>query len=157
MPLTRRNLLTGAARAAFGGLALSGCGVFGRPAPPSPRPSPSRTDALLPVLAAERALLGQYDAVLARHPQLVPRLAAVRADHAAHLHALAAAASVRADSGGGHGVALAGPDAALATLRAAERAASLRAGAACLVAPAPRAALLGSIAACESAHAVLLR
>ncbi len=132
-----------------------------RPAPTaSPIPRPSRPTALLALVAAEHDLLAAYDATLARHPALLPRLAALRADHAAHLDALAAVARVRAGTplpantpANLPGVA----GAALAALRAAEAAAAARTGAACLAAPATQAALLGSIAACESAHRLLLQ
>lgn len=153
-------MLVLAARAVPGGLLLAGCGAFGRQAPrPSPRPSASsaqRPDPLLPLLAAERGLLSSYDAVLARYPQLLPRLAAVRADHAAHLDAL------RTLTGQHHQLPLpattapATASAAVAALRLAEEAAAARTGAACLAAPSSQAALLGSIAACESAHRLLL-
>ncbi len=147
---------------------LAGCSIFGRSsARPRSRPSPTRPDPVAPLLAGEQALLRTYDAVLARHPQLLPRLAPVRADHAAHLQSLQVVSGGTATGGSGAGARGPSPEpaptvptqpaAALATLRAAERSAAGRAGAACLGAPRSRVALLGSIAACESAHLVLLQ
>ncbi|PZS32222.1 MAG: hypothetical protein DLM59_08595 [Pseudonocardiales bacterium] len=159
MPLTRRRFLAGSLRVLGGGTALvaaSACDPLGRSGP-RPRRSPSPgPDPLLELLAAERALLSQYDVVLARFPA-APGAAAVRADHAAHVDALRALV---------HAPAAASPApvsppgttaAAVAMLRAAETSAAARATDACLAAPAARAALLGSIAACETAHLVLLR
>ncbi len=158
--LTRRRLirtglpfLGGAALAA-----LTGCDPLGRHLAPRPSPSPSGSDALLPVLSAEHALVKLYDDILARYPALAGRAGALRADHLAHLRSLGAI--VRgADPGPPAGPAFVpvSTAAALAALRAAEHAAATRTGLACLAAPRSRAALLGSVAACESAHLVLLR
>lgn len=165
MPLTRRSLLT--ALSAVLVAAPAGCTVFDdNSATTRATPSPRPPDPLLPLLAAESVLLAQFDATLARYPQLTGRLGAVRADHAAHLAALlgivrnplgspspAATSSVSPPAAAVPATAAA----AVATLRAAEVAAARRATAACLVAPPARVALLGSIAACESAHLVLVR
>lgn len=166
MQPTRRRLLVLAAQALPAGL-LAGCGLLDRsPARPTPRPSQRpqarRPDPLLALLAAERRLLGAYDDVLTRHPQLLARLAAVRADHAAHLDALRALTADRelalpSPTPASSSPPPASAGTALASLRAAEGSAAARTAAACLAAPSSQAALLGSIAACESAHLVLLR
>lgn len=165
MPLTRRSLL-----AAVGGVlvtAPTGCTLLhGESASPQASTSPPPPDPIVPLLGAESALLAQYDAALARHPQLAGRIGPVRADHAAHLDALRdiVKSPVENPSTGATPSPSATPmatsataAAALAALRAAESAAARRLAAACLTAPPARAALLGSIAACESAHQVLLR
>lgn len=151
-------------RALGAGLALSGaaaCDPLGRTARvPAPRHSPAAPDPLLELLAAERALLAQYDTVIARFPALT-RATAVRADHLAHVQALRLL--LRAPAGASPAPASvpvsvpASPSAALLALRAGEVAAAARNTAACIAAPSSRAPLLGSIAACESAHLVLLR
>lgn len=163
MPLTRRRLLAGSLRAGVGGLVVAGaaaCDPLGR-SHPTPRPDrPTAPDPLLELLAAERALLSQYDAVLARFPS-VASVTAVRADHAAHVDALRAVVRAPATSASASPTPpVAAPatlPAAMAALRAAEVSAAARTTAACIAAPASRAALLGSIAACESAHLVILR
>ena len=167
MPLTRRELLVALGAVVITGPA--GCTVFDdEPAPPlaSAPPSPPPPDLLLPLLAIEGALLAQYDATLARYPQLVSRAGPIRADHAAHLGALRAIVGTPATSESAPARPAASPPrivipatsaAALAVLRSAEAAAGRRLASACLSAPPARAALLGSIAACESAHLVLLQ
>jgi hypothetical protein len=147
-------------RALGGGLAIGGlsaCDPLGRPEPaPRPRRPAPPPDPVSALLAAERALLAQYDAVIARFPGL-RRAAAVRADHAAHVGALRTLVHAPV---AGTPVPVSVPAtaaAALAALRAAEVSAAARATAACVAAPASRAPLLGSLAACESAHLVLLR
>ncbi|MEP6695938.1 MAG: hypothetical protein ABJA34_03565 [Pseudonocardiales bacterium] len=159
MPLTRRRLLIRSLRAVGGGLALAGltaCDPPGR-SRPAPRPHrPPAPDPLLGLVAAEEALLGQYDAILAAFP-LVRAAAAIRADHAAHVAALRALSHAPAASPPAAVRAPGTVAGAVAALRAAEVSAAARTTAACLAAPAGRATLLGSIAACESAHLVLLR
>ncbi len=162
MPLNRRDFLTRSLPALAAGLAVAGtpaCDPLGQ-AGPKPRHSPAAVDPLLALLAEERALLGRYDAVIARFPRL-SRMVLVRADHAAHVQALQSLLHAPA-----HAMTHATPTpastpitarSALRALRAGEAAAAARATAACIAAPAARAALLGSIAACESAHLVLLR
>lgn len=162
VPLTRRSLL-----AAVGAVLVTtpaGCTLFdGKSANPRASAPPPAPDPLLPLLAAEAAVLALYDGVQARHPQLARRLSTLRADHAAHLDALrriirtpAANPSTPASPSTTPVAAPATPAAALAALRAAEVTAARRVSIACLTAPVERAALLGSIAACESAHLVLL-
>jgi hypothetical protein len=59
-------------------------------AAPHSTSSPLSADQLLAarVAVAEQALLAAYDAVVVAHPELAGRLAAFRADHAAHLNGL---------------------------------------------------------------------
>lgn len=158
MLLTRRQMLAGALQA-LAAVGLAGCRPFGRPAAhPKPHASPPQTDALLPLVVAERAVLKQYDDVLARYPQLLARVGVIRADHAAHLDALRGAlAGPDRPAPEGPAFAPATPAAALAGLRATEANAAARLATACAFAAPARAALLGSVAACESAHLVLLR
>ncbi|MEO6712624.1 MAG: hypothetical protein ABIM89_04250 [Mycobacteriales bacterium] len=164
MPLSRRNLLIVLGSALV--TAPTGCTLLdGGTATPRATPAPPPPDPLLPALVAENTMLVLYDNVLARYPQLAARLAPIRADHAAHLDALRAV--VRgAPAGRPSPSASAAPTpaavpstaaAAIVTLRAAELAASRLLSLACVTAPVDRAALLGSIAACESAHLVLVR
>jgi hypothetical protein len=173
--VSRRTVL--AAGLAAG--ALAGC-TGGSPAPAPAPTTPPPPDPLLAEHADEVLLLARYDATLARHPGLRPRLAGPRDDHARHVAALAgvlglpgaaATGSAAAGSppagadptgpdptgGGTPGpVVAATPAAALAALRAAERAAARARSAAALDAPAERAGLLAGIAASESSHLVVL-
>lgn len=122
-------------------------------------------DPFLALLAAEQLLVVRYDAALAMHPELAGRLSPLRADHAAHLSALRRAsrapparlsASPRPTANPSAKPVAATVPATLAALASAERTAVAAFGAACLTAPAARAMLLGSIAACESSHLVAL-
>ncbi|MGB9376565.1 MAG: hypothetical protein WCB04_03535 [Mycobacteriales bacterium] len=162
MPLTRRKLLM-----LFGGILVgvpAGCTLGGGDAKPSTNASPAAPDPLIGLLGAEHAMLALYDSVLARYPQLARQLGPVRADHAAHVEALRAAAGLASPNPSAQPSitprpVVAPPSAAagIAKLRAAETAAAGRLSRACLIAPVDRAPLLGSIAACESAHLVLVR
>ena len=175
--VARRSVLIGGAVGA--GLLAAGCTAAG---PSSPAPTtPAPPDPLLAELADERRLVAGYDATIARHPALRARLTAVRDDHAAHAAALvtalgpaappspaapAATASPTASpgvapstgtesSGGGTRVP-ATPAAAVAVLRAAERAAASARGTAALTAPPDRARLLAGISASEASHVAVL-
>ena len=136
---TRRAVLT-----ADVGAAVARC----RPGP-EPRAGRPDPDAAVRAraAAAEHALLATYDAVLAAHPDLAPRLSAPRAEHAAHLAALR------------HGPAP-GPTASerpSGDLVALERRAAADRLADCLTASDPALArLLASIGACEAVHAATL-
>jgi hypothetical protein len=180
--VTRRRVLASGLAGGLGLLGLLGpvgCtpsapGTGGTPCPcppPAGQPTvPPAPDPLLAELADEERLLALYDAVVARHPALRPRLAAPRADHAQHVDALrrlldasgtAAPPSSAAQSSGPAGTAgpprvAATPPAALAALRAAERAAAGSRGAAALAAPSDRAGTLASISAAEATHVVVL-
>jgi len=178
----RRRLLAAGAGAAVTALAgVSGCGLL-RP-DPTPTPSP---DPLEPLLAGAVALVTRYEAVIARLPQLAGRLAPLRDAHLVHVSELAAligrpppvtgAAANPATAGSAPpnpataAPATANPTTAnpaaadpatvpgaVAELRGAELAAQRAAAEACLAAPARRAGLLGTIAACRATHAEVLR
>lgn len=164
-PAVRRRDLLGAALGTAGLALVAGC--TGTP-PPRPRPSPTPTgpDPQLADLENEQALLAAYDATLRAHPKLADRLRPVRADHAAHAAALR---RLLTPAGGRRRTSAsptppaptvspvpADPAAALAALRTAEQSAYAARTRACLAAATDRAALLGSIAASEASHGVLL-
>ncbi|GIE80270.1 hypothetical protein Aph02nite_62200 [Actinoplanes philippinensis] len=138
--------------ALVGSATLAGCGVFD--SEPEPPPAP---DAFQPLLDEALALAASYDRVIVAQPALAARLTPLAEDHRAHAADLArligaaagsAAPSVSAPSGGAD---------TTATLRKAEQAAQKTAVAACKAAPADRAMLAGSIAACRATHAEALR
>lgn len=165
----RRALLTagaGGAAAALAGCTSSG---DGRPKPPSAAERAARAEAALRARSAAtgRALLGRYDAVLAAHPSLAPRLAPLRASVAAHVKALgeggtppapapAASASASRSPSPTPVPVPADPAAALTGLAAAERATADTHTATLLSAPPEYARLLASVAAAGAAHAYLL-
>ncbi|MGW3400879.1 hypothetical protein [Streptomyces zhihengii] len=174
---TRRRALlaTGAAVAA----ALTGCSS-GTPAGPrtagtTAAPAEAARALRRRLAARSTALLGEYDAVTARHPALTARLAPLRAAVAEHAAALSgtratpppasAPASPRPSAtGGAPATAPAGaggsvpddPAAALRTLAAAERRVSAEHTASLMDAEPELARLLASVAAAGSAHAYLL-
>ena len=168
--VARRSVLIGGSVGV--GLLVAGCTSDG---PSSPAPtSPAPPDPLLAELADERTLIAAYDATMARHPALRARLSAVRADHAAHAAALVTAlgpaappspapsgtspsstgtaSSATASSSPVPGTAVA----AVAALRAAERAAASGRGTIALTAPPDRARLLAGISASEASHVAVL-
>ena len=141
----------------------SGCDLFGEPDPP-PEPDP-----LEPLRAQTQALADQYSAAITAAPDLAERLTPLRDAHLSHVTELtkiigtpppSAPASPAAGSSGagspGQG-SPADPAAIIAALRTAEEAGQRDAVAACLAAPGPRAALVGSIAACRSTHLEVLK
>lgn len=172
---TRRRALlaTGAAAAA----ALTGCSNDA-PAGPrkdgtSARPAEAGRALRRRLAARSTALLGEYDAVTARHPALTGRLAPLRAavaEHAAALAGTRAASppvsapaspppSTRAPATApavAHGSVPDDPAAALRTLAAAERRVSAEHTASLMDAEPELARLLASVAAAGSAHAYLL-
>jgi hypothetical protein len=141
---TRRGLLAGAA----GATALAGCGVFD-----SGPDGPAAPDPLQPVLDEAVALAAAYDRVAAIQPALARRLGPLAADHRVHAAELARVIGAAAPSA----PASAAPVATIEDLRAAVRAARRTADTACRQAPAARAALVGSIAACRASHIEALR
>jgi hypothetical protein len=176
--VARRSVLIGGSVGV--GLLVAGCTSDG---PSSPAPSsPAPPDPLLAELADERRLIAAYDATIVRYPALRARLTAVRDDHAAHAAALATALgpaappspatasptaspgvspSDRAGSGetvpSGSGVPVPGTvRAAVAALRAAERAAASARGTIALTARPDRARLLAGISASEASHVAVL-
>lgn len=125
--------------------------------PPTPPPAE-----LVNALAAERDLIAALDASIPTAPQLRERLTRIRADHAEHERALAAAVRLAAGPSVRPAVppSASGTPAAAAT-GAAELAGSERGAAQAAAARAARltgrdAVLLASIAACEASHAELL-
>ncbi len=164
-PVVRRREVLGAALGAAGLVLVAGC--TSAPAThPRPRPTPTGPDPQVADLDNERVLLASYDAVLRAHPTLAGRLRAIRADHAAHVTALsrmlAPAPGHRRPTASSTAPAPtpppvpADPVAALGALRAAERSAAAARTRSCLSAATDRAATLGSIAASEASHEVLL-
>jgi len=150
---TRRRIL-GVAAAAAAAVTAPGCGVF------DDEPEPVRPDALQPVLDEALGLAAALDRAALAQPGLARRLTPLAGDHRAHLAELSrvigkpvpptpAASSGAPDTGD--------PAALLAQLRAAAQAAQRTAATACRQAPAERAALVGSIAACRATHAEALR
>jgi len=145
---TRRQLL-GIGLAAT---TLAGCGALDdKPAPPPP------PDPLQPLLDEARSLAAAYDRAVAAQPALSARLGPLAADHRVHAADLAHLIGATASAGpSGPALESAAAD-PLAALRTAELAAQRTAVAACLAAPADRAGLVGSIAACRATHAEALR
>ncbi len=130
---------------------------------PAPRPAPVDPDDALRSAAAERerALLREYDAVLAARPGLAPRLVPVRGHHAEHLEALLAPSptgSPRASTSAVPAVVPPPADdaAALAGLVAAERDAADAHARDCLAASRVLAPMLASLSASELSHPVAL-
>ncbi|WP_017235870.1 hypothetical protein [Streptomyces sp. SS] len=182
----RRALLVAGATA--GAAALVGCDSSSDGAMRQPTAAEreaervARAEAALRLRAvtSARGLLERYDAVLAAHPALAPRLTPLRRSVAAHAKALGeggttvipatATASPSASPSAGASPTPtattrataapapvpADPRAALKELAAAARAASDRHTAALLTAPPEYARLLASVAAAGAAHAYLL-
>ena len=149
----RRQLL-GVTGAGLSVATLAGCGLLGDK--PAPEPGP---DALQPLLVEALALAAAYDRAVVAQPGQSARLAPLADDHRAHAAELAKVIGKAPPSGVAASPSPDGADAAalLAGLRSAEQAAQRNAAAACKSAPAARAALLGSIAACRATHAEALR
>ncbi|MFF9066732.1 hypothetical protein ACF09E_15385 [Streptomyces sp. NPDC014891] len=180
----RRALLTAGASAAAA--ALAGCTSAGDPGPRKPDPAAreaervARAEAALRLrsVTASRTLLERYDAALAAHPALAPRLTPLRRSVAAHAAALGeggttvkpatappttgattgarASAPASARPSRPSPAVAADPRAALKELAAAEHAAADAHTAALLTAPPEYARLLASVAAAGAAHAYLL-
>ncbi|HEY8471376.1 MAG TPA: hypothetical protein VIL37_01930 [Natronosporangium sp.] len=134
---------------------LPGCSWLDREEPPPP------PDPLEPLLAGTRRLAARYDAAIAAFPELTTRLQPLRETHRAHETALLQVIGrpELASPSPGNWSAPAGgatPAAAVAALREAELAGQADATEACLVAPADRAPLLGSIVAARACHAEVL-
>ncbi|WP_405871250.1 hypothetical protein OHB11_11115 [Streptomyces zaomyceticus] len=173
----RRALLTAGVSAAAAA-AVSGC-TSEKPAPRKPGAAEpeaervARAEAALRLrsVTASRTLLERYDAALAAHPALAPRLNPLRRSVAAHAEALgeggttvrpataaptAAPASASAKPTASPAPVATDPRAALKELATAERTASDAHTAALLTAPPEYARLLASVAAAGAAHAYLL-
>jgi hypothetical protein len=150
---TRRAVL-GATAASLGAATLAGCGIFG-----NGPDQPSAPDPLQRVLDEAVALAAAYDRAAVNQPELAQRLTPLAADHRAHITELARGIGTSAPSAPAPASSAAAGDAVatLKSLRAAEQAAQKTANTACRQAPAARAALVGSIAACRATHAEALR
>ncbi|WP_352244403.1 hypothetical protein [Actinoplanes sp. NBRC 103695] len=131
--------------------APAGCGFFDNDPEPIPEPDP-----LQPVLDEARALAAAYDRLAAAQPDLSARITPLAEDHRAHAAELErlVGASPAASTAPSAGTAPAGT---LAEMRTAEQAAARTANASARTAPADRAMLIGSIAACRATHVEALR
>lgn len=151
---SRRWFLAGGAAVLLGG----GAGVLaevlheGSPTPASPAPA-----ALVSAVDAERALIAALDAMPAGAHRSRAVVAQIRADHAAHLHALRrllATYPQPAKTPGHPGFV---QPRTLGQLRGVETHAARDAAQRAAALDGAAAALLASIAACEATHAELLR
>ncbi|MFD9245050.1 hypothetical protein ACFV0D_24560 [Streptomyces sp. NPDC059556] len=188
MTTTGRRALLTAGIAAAAATALPGCTAAEDPGPRKPSAAEveaervARAEAALRLrsVTASRSLLERYDAALAAHPALAPRLTPLRRSVAAHTKALGeggttvrpataapsptatAPATATASAGAAARPApsaapvAADPRAALKELAAAERTTSDTHTAALVGAPPEYARLLASVAAAGAAHAYLL-
>ena len=130
---------------------MAGCGLFDDDPEPPPPP-----DALQPVLDEALALAAACDRLAVAEPALAARLTPLASDHRAHATELARVI--------GAGIPSTAPSAAApavggsrADLRKAVQAGQRTATTAARQAPAERAALVGSIAACRATHAEALK
>jgi hypothetical protein len=131
--------------------ALVGCGLLDDDPEPPPPPDP-----LQPVLDEALALAASCDRLALAEPGLAARLTPLAADHRAHATELSrligaqipsTAPSAGSPAEGG----------SLSELRTAVRKGQRTATTAARQAPADRAALVGSIAACRATHAEVLK
>jgi hypothetical protein len=154
--VSRRGLLLGGAAvvvAAGGGVAVAALRPIAKPDKPTGRPPAD----LVAALDSERLLIAAIDATTGGSPPVRTALRQVRADHVAHQVALQAAVNTYPGALAGNPPSSPGAVAALtvAELRTAEERASARAATRAARLTGRQAALLASIAACESTHAVL--
>ncbi|MFE6788001.1 hypothetical protein ACFVFF_37735 [Streptomyces sp. NPDC057680] len=188
MTTTGRRALLTAGIAAAAATALPGCTAAEEPGPRKPGAAEveaervARAEAALRLrsVTASRSLLERYDAALAAHPALAPRLTPLRRSVAAHVKALGeggttvrpataapsptatatasagASASASARPAPSPAPVAADPRTALNELAAAERTTSDTHTAALVTAPPEYARLLASVAAAGAAHAYLL-
>ncbi|MEJ3744045.1 hypothetical protein WEI85_12210 [Actinomycetes bacterium KLBMP 9797] len=138
---------------------LAGCELLDG-GDPAPVVSP---DPLAPLLAEALDLAGRHEAAIAAYSALAARLTPVAEAHREHAAELARITGTPL-SGASPPAATGSPappagdaKATLAALRAAEQTGQKNATAACLAAPADRAALLGSIAAARATHLEVVR
>lgn len=117
---------------------------------------PAEPDPQAADLTAERQLLATYDATISAHAALADRLKPLRDHHAEHVTALEHAVTHPPSAAEVAATVPGTPEQALAALRAAEKSAAAARMKSCVAARADRAPLLGSIAACEASHGVLL-
>jgi hypothetical protein len=153
---TRRRLLGAGLGTGVAVTSLAGCGLLDEK--PSP---PAVPDPLRPLLDEALALAAAFERAAAARPALAARLTPLAADHRAHATELArltgAAAPSASAAPSGATPAAEGDAATLTALRIAEQTAQRNAVTACREAPAARAALVGSIAACRATHIEALR
>ena len=130
---------------------LVGCGLFDDDPEPPPPP-----DALQPVLDEALALAAACDRLAAAEPDLAARLTPLAGDHRAHAAELARliGAEIPSSAPSASAPAVGG---SRAELRQAVQSAQRTATTAARQAPAERAALVGSIAACRATHAEALK
>jgi hypothetical protein len=162
--LSRRTLLR--AGVIVGLPVLAGCdpvrahrGATLSTEPTTPGPSAGATvSPLVTAIRAERALLAQYEAVIAAHPALRRHLAPIGGEHRAHLDALDAlvAPDPRDDLGATPPERVAPGELTVAALVRAENQSVRALITACLTQPPDVAVLMASIAASESSHVVVL-
>lgn len=150
---------TGASGTGASGTEASGTGAAAAPtsaaAAASPAATPTAAAVTAPawataVSAAEAGLVAAYTAVIKAHPARKATLAPLLAAHNAHVKAL------KSSLGQGTYVAASGTDEAISRLIQAEQKASDLAAKHCLTCPTSAAALLGSIAAADASHLVVL-
>lgn len=167
---SRRRVLQGGL-VLGGGVLVAGCGLFedGGPLGGSDEPGPDVV-ALRAALADEVGLLAAYDATLAAHPALAPALQPLRAEHAEHrrvvLDRLGDDAEAEPEAAGSPPgaapgpppvpVAPADPAAAVAELSRREDDAARDRRRSTLSVSSPLAPLLGSVAASEASHPLVL-
>jgi hypothetical protein len=143
----RRTMLMTGAALGLAAAGIGGCGLLDKdPDPPPPDP-------LEPLRDQARQLAGRYSAAIGTNPDLAARLTPLRDDHVAHVAELTKLIGRPLPSEPTVTLTSASPAAeVLAELRSAEEAGVRDATAACLAAPAARAAVVGSIAACRATH-----
>ena len=156
--ISRRGVLLGGAAvvvAAGTGVAVGALRPLPEPDKPTGRPPAD----LVAALAAERVLIAAIDATTGGSPAVRIALRQVRADHVAHRAALQGAVDAYPEPPADNPLSSPGGTVAALTvagLRGAEEHASARAATRAARLTGRYAALLASIAACESSHAVLL-
>lgn len=146
----RRRVLRVTVAGTLAVTAPAGCGFIDNDPEPIPEPDP-----LQPVLDEARALAAAYDRLAAAQPDLSARITPIAEDHRAHaaeLERLIGAATSSASAAPS-----VAPASELAAMRTAEQAAARTANASARTAPADRAMLIGSIAACRATHVEALR
>lgn len=153
-PSRRWLLVAGGAALLAGGAGVGAAWLSDGSTATGPGPAP---DALLGAVFAEQALIADLDATTGGAPAVRTAIAQLRADHALHLQALDALASQYRRPRASASASAKGTPRTAAALRAAEVRASAGAAHRASILPGRAAVLLASIAACEAAHAELLR